>query len=74
MFQLEEHLSVTVEVLNEVQHVGDAEVSVQAKGPKQQVQCSQFIENLTAFCRILSTVNINSVRKALQSQSIDISS
>ena len=50
-------------MLNEVQHVGDAEVSLQAKGLVQQVQIV-FAE----FSQI-----VYGVSEALQSQTMDIS-
>jgi hypothetical protein len=40
-------------MLNEDQHVGDAEVSEQAAGLVHQIQSSHFTANLIAFCRIL---------------------
>ena len=52
--------------------IGDAEVSVQAKGLEQQVQGCQFIANLIMFfAELCPQLMVSS--EALQSQTIDIS-
>ena len=40
---------VIIDMLGEVQHLGDAEISVQAKGLVQQIQSCQFVANLCLF-------------------------
>ena len=62
---------VIIDMLGEVQHLGDAEISVQAKGLVQQIQSCQFVANLCLFCRILSTTY--GVSMAQQSSTINIS-
>ena len=45
---IKEHFGVIVDVLGEVQHLGDAEISVQAKGLVQQIQSCQLMSFLSA--------------------------
>ena len=57
---LEERLGVIIDVLNEVQHFGDAEVSVQVKVDiVQQVQSCQFTAKLIVFAEFCQ---VNSLR------------
>ena len=68
---IKERFGVIIDVPGEVQHLGDAEISVQAKGLVPQIQSCQFVANLCLFCRILSTMY--GVSTALQSSTTDIS-
>ena len=71
MLVIKERFGVIIDVLGEVQHLGDAKITVQAKGLVPQIQSCQFVANLCLFCRILSTMY--GVSTALQSSTIDIS-
>lgn len=67
---IKERFGVIVDVLHEVQCLGDAEISVLAKGLELQVESCMFVANLILFCKILSTSY--GVSEALQSSTIDI--
>lgn len=68
---IKERYGVIIHVLHEVQNIGDADITVQAKGlvfagMQLYVHCQ-----LDCFCRILSTAY--GVTETLQSSNIDIS-
>ena len=68
---IKERFTVIIDVLNEVQHLGDAEIRVQAQGLARDVQSCKFVASLYVFCRILSISK--SVSDVLQSSTINIS-
>jgi hypothetical protein len=72
---IKERLGVIIDVLNEVQHFGNAEVSVQVKVDLvQQVQSCQFTAKLIVFAEFCQQPTVSVIdSEALQSQTIDIS-